>query len=84
MSKKRERWPIWKIAAATVGCAVVSPALFWLTALAEKTLGEQSTDPLASSPVLTLSSLIMMLAIAVGMLCAGNNTGRRPAAGPSD
>ena len=68
MSKKRTRWPIWKIALATVGCAVVSPVLFWLAAFAEKTLGEQSTDPLAQSPVLTLSGLAMMLAIAVGML----------------
>ena len=68
MSKKRKRWPIWKIVAATLGCAVGSPVLFWLSRLAEKTLDEPSTDPAARGPALTMGSLIMMIAIAVGML----------------
>ena len=68
MSKKRKRWPIWKIVSATVACALVCPVLFWLSVLAEKTLDQQSDDPLFRGPTLTLSSLLMMIAIAVGML----------------
>ena len=68
MAKRPKRWPMWKIVAAIAVCAVVSPLLFWLSALTEKDLGDHTTTPLTRAPALTLSSLLMMLGIAVGML----------------
>lgn len=63
MSKQAKRWPIWKIALATGGCAVVAAVLFWLSALVEGVSGEQTTTPIRRSPALTVSSFVMMLAV---------------------
>ena len=68
MAKRPKRWPMWKIAVAIAVCALVSPLLFWLAALTERDPGDQTTTPLTRAPALTLSSLLMMLGIAVGML----------------
>ena len=68
MAKRPKRWSMWKIAVAIALCAVVSPLLFWLSALTETDLGHQTTTPFSRAPALTLASLLMMLGIAVGML----------------
>ena len=44
MGKKSQRWPIWKITLALLGCVVVSVALFWLSWF---------TSKLGSTPGLT-------------------------------
>jgi hypothetical protein len=67
MSKRIERWPIWKIAAAALGCVVLCPLLFWLSTLAENG-GEQTADPGTPAPVLTLSAMIGMLGLVAGAL----------------
>ena len=68
MRKRRKRWAIWKIALATVGCALLSGVLFWTSAFLDKALEEQGADPLTQAPVMTLSSFVMMVGMATGIL----------------
>ena len=68
MAKRPKRWPMWKIAVAIAICAVVSPILFWLSALTETGLGDQATTPYEGDSGMNLASLLMMLGLAVGML----------------
>ena len=68
MTKRSGRWPIWKIAAATGGCAAATALLFWLSALTNQTGGEQAADPLTRSPALTFSVFLMMMGVAVAIL----------------
>ncbi len=65
--KKSTRWPIWKITAYTAACAVGCPLLFWLSRLVDQA-DKQSTSPGGGSPMLTISSFLMMIGIAIGML----------------
>ena len=64
MTKPPERWPLWKIVAATLGCAAVGGVLLWLSALAGKVEGDQSADPLNRGPALTLSGFLTILGTA--------------------
>jgi hypothetical protein len=66
MAKQRQRWPIWKIAAATLGCGSLAAVLFWLSGLADRPAAGQAADPSTRTPVLTLPAFIMML----GMMSA--------------
>ncbi len=68
MSKKVKRWAIWQIVAAIVGCAVAAPALFWVSTLLDVDTGEQPADPLAPAPIMTISSLVTMLAMFATLL----------------
>lgn len=68
MGKRTKRWPIWKIATAAGACVLLSPVLFWFSAFLEKALKEEGTDPSGQTPMLTLSSLVMMFGMAVGLL----------------
>ena len=67
MGKRAKRWPVWKIAAATLACGVTSPALFWLATYAEKAIDEQASDPTGRAPILTVSSLVTVAAIGAGI-----------------
>jgi hypothetical protein len=69
MTKKAERWPLWKIVAATLGCAAGGGVLLWLSALLGKTEGEQPGSPLPRPPALTFSGFLMMVGVA-GMVLA--------------
>ena len=68
MSKHTTRWPIWRIAATTGGCAAVATLLFWVSAVTDQAGGEQTTDPLTRTPALSFSVFLMMMAIAVAIL----------------
>jgi hypothetical protein len=70
MAKHGQRWPIWKIAAATLGCGSLAAVLFWLSALADRPGGGQAADPSTRTPVLTLPAFIMMLAMMAAILSA--------------
>ena len=80
MGRRTKRWPIWKIAACAVGCGLLCPVLFWLSTLVEAGVGAETRDPLSPAPVLTLSSLIVMAAVAsaiansmsVSFICCGH------------
>jgi len=67
MSKPISRWPTWKIAVWTAGCAVACPALFWLALFADQKL-EKPTSPAGPGSVLTIPSLVMMVAALAGLL----------------
>ncbi|MCK4342323.1 MAG: hypothetical protein KAY37_11440 [Phycisphaerae bacterium] len=66
--KQPKRWPIWKIAVATVACALGSAVLFWLSALADTTGGEPTTSPATRTQAMTLTTFLMMLAVAAAIL----------------
>ena len=68
MSKPPERWPLWKIVAATLACAAVGVVLLWVSALVGGTEGEQSASPLPGRPTLTFSGFLMMVAMAAIVL----------------
>jgi hypothetical protein len=68
MTKPPERWPLWKIVAATLGCAAGGAVLLWLSALLGKAEGEPTADPLNRRSVLTLSGFVMMLGTAAMVL----------------
>lgn len=68
MSKRAKRWPIWKIAVTTVGCALLSAVFFWLSPVANEAVGDHSPDPYSRAPVLTLATLSTMLAVMAAML----------------
>ena len=64
MTKPPERWPLWKIVAATLGCAAGGGVLLWLSALLGKAEGEQTASPLPRPPALTFSGFLMMVGVA--------------------
>ena len=73
MMKQAKRWPIWKIAVVTAGCAVGATVLFWLSALTDRATGGLTTSPAGRSSALTPGSLMLMGAIvgtAFGILSA--------------
>lgn len=63
MSRRSGRWPIWKIAVATVGCALLCPAFYWLSMLADTSVGQDDAAPSTPAPMYTLSSLIVTLSV---------------------
>ena len=67
MSKRTQRWPIWKIAVTALGCAIVAGALFWLSFVL--TPPETRTqDESASQTLMTVPAFLLMRAAAVSML----------------
>jgi hypothetical protein len=68
MGKRTKRWPIWKIATATVACGLACPMLFLLSLYMEKTVDEPSRDPLGRTPVMTVSSVVTVLSMAALIL----------------
>jgi hypothetical protein len=64
MTKKADRWPLWKIVATTLGCAAVGAVLLWLSVLAGKAEGDPSANPLNRRSALTLSGFLMILGTA--------------------
>ena len=61
MTKRAERWPLWKIVAAALGCAAVGGVLLWLSALAGKAEGDPLADPSKPRSALSLSGFLMIL-----------------------
>jgi len=70
MTKKADRWPLWKIVATTLGCAAGGGVLLWLSALLGESEGEQTADPLSRPPALTFSGFLMMVGVAGMVLSA--------------
>jgi hypothetical protein len=68
MTKPPDRWPIWKIAVTTAGCAAGAAALYGLSVLAESAVGEPPEGPYGRKPALTLPGFVMMLATGAGIL----------------
>jgi hypothetical protein len=68
MAKQTDRWPRWKIVIATVGCAAAGGALVWVAHLVRNVEGEPGAGPFRRSPALTLSGVLMMLAIGAMIL----------------
>lgn len=68
MGKRTKRWPIWKIATATAACGLAAPALFLLSRYVEKTIDEPAGGPTGQEPVLTVSSVVIILAMAALVL----------------
>jgi len=66
MGKKSQRWPIWKITLALLGCVVVSVALFWLSWFTSK-LGS-TPGPDQQAQLLSLPAFLMMMGVAVLIL----------------
>ncbi|MBU0616776.1 MAG: hypothetical protein KKI02_03585 [Planctomycetes bacterium] len=64
MTKPPDRWPLWKIVTATLGCAAGGAMLLWLSTLVGKAEGEPTADPLNRRPVLTLSGFLTILGTA--------------------
>lgn len=64
MTKPPERWPLWKIVVAALGCAAVGGVLLWLSTLVGKTEGDPTAGPMPRSPALTLSGFLMILGTA--------------------
>jgi len=67
MPKHAQRWSIWKIAAATAGCAAAAALLFVLSHLASNLGGEAAEGPLRRNPALTLPGFLLMLGSAAGV-----------------
>ena len=65
MTKPVKRWPIWKIAVATVGCALLAGVLLWFSLFIQP---DAAADPDTPNPAMTLPSFLMMLATAAGLL----------------
>ena len=64
---------MWRIAALSAGCAVVSAALVWLSRITEGPAAEQAADSQTRSAALSLSGFILLFGIATGLgavLCA--------------
>ena len=66
MTKRDERWPIWKIALAVAGCAAACALLLWLSAVAATP--ETETAKGQEARMLTVPTLLQMLGAAIGML----------------
>jgi peptidoglycan/LPS O-acetylase OafA/YrhL len=67
MSKRTERWPIWKIAITALGSAVVAGALFWLSSVLTPP-ETQTQDESGSQALMTVPAFLLMMATAVSML----------------
>jgi hypothetical protein len=61
MTKTPDRWPLWKIVAAALGCAAVGGVLLWLSTLAGKAEGDPMADPARPRSALSLSGFLMIL-----------------------
>ena len=70
MTKRVKRWPIWKIALATVGCWVSAALLFWLSLLADRIAPAGSANSDSPPAVFTLPTFVSMVAMAVSLLGA--------------
>lgn len=66
MTRRDQRWPIWKIALAVAGCASTCALLLWLSAVAAPP--ETETAKGTETPVLTVPTFLQMSGAAVGML----------------
>ncbi|MCP4248006.1 MAG: hypothetical protein GY778_13240 [bacterium] len=66
MSRPPQRWPIWKIATAALVCLASAAGLLWLSFVASVPPPEESTPQ--SQPMMTLSTLLVMLSVAMAML----------------
>ena len=69
MSKRSQRWPIWRIAVTAVLCLVAAGILFWLSVFLEQLGPEESGDPNATA-VITLPGFILILGMGASMLGA--------------
>ena len=67
MGKKTTRWPIWKIALATLGCAGGSVALFVLSMFMGR-VGASDADATDTPQLLTLPAFMMIMGVAASML----------------
>ena len=68
MTKRVKRWPIWKIALATVGCWVSAVLLFWLSLLADRIAPAGSADSDSRAAVFTLPAFVSMMGMAASLL----------------
>jgi hypothetical protein len=68
MTKPPERWPLWKIVAATLACAAIAAVLLWLSALVGETEGERAAAPGSRTRGLTFSGFLMMPGVAAAVL----------------
>ena len=64
MSKPPQRWPLWKIAAGTAGCAVASGALIWLSRYMER----PGTGDAARTGTMTPAAFLLMVGVMSGIL----------------
>jgi hypothetical protein len=67
MGKKSARWPIWKIALATGGCAAAAVLLFWLSVFMGTVVSDEN-DAAGQAQFLTLPGFILVLGVAATML----------------
>ncbi|MEW6197138.1 MAG: hypothetical protein AB1601_00525 [Planctomycetota bacterium] len=68
MTRREQRWPLWKIAAATGGCVAAGMVLIWLSRLAERAAAPPTTGPVTPVPAITFPTLLLMLALMAGIL----------------
>lgn len=68
MTKPPDRWPLWKIVVATLGCAAVGIVLLWLSALVSGAEGEPPVSPGRRTRGLTFSGFLMMPGVAAAVL----------------
>jgi hypothetical protein len=61
MSKPTDRWPLWKIVVATLGCAAGGAVLLWLSSVVGRSEPDPTNDPLGRRSALTLSGFLMIL-----------------------
>lgn len=67
MSKRPQRWPIWKISVATAGCAVASGVLFWLSTVVQH-VGKAPTTAPAAGGATALPSFVLMMGVLAAIL----------------
>jgi len=66
MTSHRQRWPIWKIAAATLVCLIAAIVLFVLSVHAAPQ--DTSPDAARQEPLITLPTFLLMLGMLGSML----------------
>jgi hypothetical protein len=66
---KSTRWPIWKIAVASVACALAAIVLFVLSFLLEDVGDSSETDVVGQQQLLSLPLFILILGVVAVMLC---------------
>lgn len=67
MSKHAQRWPIWKISAATAGCAVAAGVLIWLSTAVQH-VGKAPTTAPAAGGATALPSFVLMMGVMAAIL----------------
>lgn len=67
MTKRVQRWAIWKIAVTTASCAVATVVLWWLSLFLERIGPTPTTDPAGRSAALTPASFLMMMGTGAGL-----------------